>query len=169
MFQPLCSSCCSQTAGEGDRPHGVPGTDHQSKPIISMDIKVGVQPIIQARDGGKEGPDMGKGGPSIYALCLFGQNRSSDNWHTSCQSIDHTAASCPARLVRKRGWMTGGSHQRAAYPEICLKYNKFNGDCKFSRNCRFQHACSRCGKLHPVTKCGRGEKRARMEANDRPF
>lgn len=36
---------------------------------------------------------------------------------------------------------------------ICQKYNKYRGDCKYGAQCQFQHICSRCRGLHPVSQC----------------
>ncbi|KAK3101442.1 hypothetical protein FSP39_003631 [Pinctada imbricata] len=35
--------------------------------------------------------------------------------------------------------------------QICWRFNK--GNCRFNRNCNFQHRCSTCGSNHPVFKC----------------
>ncbi len=108
--------------------------------------------------------------PSLYALCFFGQNRSAENWCAVCQAMDHTTATCPTRLARKWSWVAGGSPQQAGCPlDVCLKYNRFNGDCKFGSSCRFQHVCSNCGERHPATKCPKsgGDKRARVEPGER--
>ncbi len=120
--------------------------------------------------------------PSIYALCFFGQNRSMENWCAECQAIDHTTTMYPTRLGRKRGWTAGGAsgwtaggapgwtaggapQQVSRSADVCLKFNRFNGDCKFGRSCRFLHVCSGCGERHPISKCPRGgDKRARLDS-----
>lgn len=107
--------------------------------------------------------------PSIYALSFTGQASSGENWCVNCQCLDHTTQNCPMRPSKKRTWNTamGSSPQRPAgqrpagqRPPICLKYNKFDGDCKFGKDCRFTHACSSCKEEgHPVSKCkARGAK-----------
>ena len=35
-------------------------------------------------------------------------------------------------------------------PPICLKYNEFDGDCRFGSRCTFAHVCSTCKERHPV-------------------
>lgn len=103
---------------------------------------------------GTTGQSWAKVDPSIYSLCFTGQAISSENWCAHCQSLDHTIQSCPAR-PRRRPWSTApvGPPQQGARNEICQKFNRFNGDCKFGRGCRFKHICSSCGEPHPVSKC----------------
>ncbi len=103
--------------------------------------------------------------PSLYSVCFFGQNASADNWCGTCQSLDHSSTACPIKQSRKRAWPGGSGTvgQRTPRSEVCLKYNKFNGDCKFGRECRFRHACSKCGDPHPASRCKAGDKRQRGE------
>ncbi len=35
---------------------------------------------------------------------------------------------------------------------IIITINRFAGDCKFGRDCRYKHACSACGDPHPISK-----------------
>ncbi len=109
--------------------------------------------------------------PSIYAQCFTGQALSSENWCTRCQCIDHTTASCPYR-PRKKPWHSAGGagpaspsgrQEQAAgrQAQVCIKYNKFDGDCKFGKECRYLHICSSCRQPHPVSRCkALGEKNA---------
>ena len=94
--------------------------------------------------------------PSIYAQCFTGQAMSAENWCAKCLCLDHTSSSCPYRQ-KKRPWNAAfgtGSTQLPARSgmdtPVCIKYNNFNGDCKFGKECRFLHVCSSC-KGHPVT------------------
>ncbi len=50
---------------------------------------------------------------------------------------------------------TGGRDQ-----QLCIKFNKYGGDCKFGKECKFLHACSSCKGPHPVSKCRAGGKAA---------
>ena len=100
--------------------------------------------------------------PSIYAQCFTGQAISAENWCSKCQCLDHTSTNCPYRQ-RKRSRNTAmgvGANQspsRAGLdPPVCIKYNKFNGDCKFGRECRFLHVCSSCKEAHPISRCPKG-------------
>lgn len=109
--------------------------------------------------------------PSIYAQCFTGQALNAESWCARCQNLDHTSANCPFRQ-RKRSWNTamgsGGSqaHNRTGLDsQVCLKYNKFNGDCKFGKDCRFSHVCSSCKEPHPVNRC---PKNARGNASPAP-
>ena len=97
---------------------------------------------------------------SIYTQCFTGQAVSSENWCARCQCLDHTSTNCPYRQ-RKRPWhsMSGvGAGQPAGRNEqqICMKFNKFNGDCKFGKDCRYLHICSVCRENHPVSRCKLG-------------
>lgn len=98
--------------------------------------------------------------PSTYALCFTGQAISSENWCTRCQCLDHTSSSCPMRS-RKRPWSgevepaQQGRHGRQDR-QVCQKYNKFNGDCRFGARCKFAHVCSICQEAHPANKCKAG-------------
>lgn len=98
--------------------------------------------------------------PSIYAQCFTGQAISTENWCTRCQCLDHTSANCPYRQ-RKRPWhsMAGtgpGQSTGRNEQQICMKFNKFNGDCKFGKDCRYLHVCSACRENHPVSRCKLG-------------
>ena len=94
--------------------------------------------------------------PSCYAQCFTGQAKSFENWCSQCQSLDHTAASCPIARPRKRPGSAVGSSTPPKIPsagrhdQVCLKYNKFHGNCKFGRSCKFLHVCSSCkeGQCH---------------------
>ena len=92
--------------------------------------------------------------PSIYAQCFTGQAINTANWCIHCQCLDHTANSCPLR-PRKRTWSSAFPqlHQEKSDKPVCIKYNKFNGDCRFGKECRFRHVCSACGDPHPASKC----------------
>ena len=97
--------------------------------------------------------------PSIYAQCFTGQALTLENWCTKCQSLDHSSANCPTYHQRKRQWSTAlgaGSYQQLARAgqsqEICFKFNKYNGDCRFGKDCHHLHICN-CREPHPVSRC----------------
>ena len=94
--------------------------------------------------------------PSIYSLCFTGQAISVENWCPNCQTLDHTQQTCP---LRSRAIAIGGTvaHQQTK-AELCRRYNRFSGDCKFRMDCKFRHACSSCGEAHPASKCRAGDK-----------
>ena len=112
--------------------------------------------------------------PSIYTQCFTGMAIGAEGWCRLCQSIEHSSETCPlapkqvehatggpqgrASLFRKRAGQTStaGPPKRAvlATPQDhCIKYNRFNGDCKFGSACRYPHVCSTCKGPHPVSKC----------------
>ena len=91
--------------------------------------------------------------PSTYAQCFTNQAISRENWCEKCQSLDHTSGNCPSR-PRKRPWsaMTPQA-QSGSNDDICKKYNRFNGDCKFGKECRYLHICLKCREPHPISRC----------------
>ncbi len=102
--------------------------------------------------------------PSMYAQCFTGQALSTENWCARCQCLDHSSGHCPYR-PQKRPWGAAfGQSPAAEHPPhstaACIKFNCFNGDCKFDKHCRYQHICSSCGGDHPATKCKNGAKAA---------
>ncbi len=111
---------------------------------------------------GVSGTSWAKVDPSIYSLCFTGQTLNTENWCQNCQTLDHTPNTCPLR-PRKRPW--GPATGQAVQPgiktrEVCHRYNRYAGDCKFGRECRYRHICSSCGDPHPASRCkqSRGEK-----------
>ena len=113
--------------------------------------------------------------PSIYTQCFTGMAIGAEGWCKICQSIEHSSESCPlapkqmehtamggpqsrTSTFRKRvgQTLTAGPPKRTAFAtpqDYCIKYNRFNGDCKFGTACRFPHICSACKGPHPVLKC----------------
>ncbi len=99
--------------------------------------------------------------PSIYAQCFTGQVLSTENWCSRCKSLDHPTLRCPLRPA-KRPWEAafgrtkpeqGSNPSNPTTLAACIKFNRYNGDCKFGNRCRFQHVCSGCGGDHPVSRC----------------
>ena len=100
--------------------------------------------------------------PGLYAQCFTGQEACKENWCSSCQELDHKSVDCPFR-PRKRAWNAGygqgeqsgkeagggGKHS----PQVCLKFNRYGGDCKYGRECKFAHVCAKCRGAHPAGKC----------------
>ena len=101
--------------------------------------------------------------PSIYAQCFNGMAISDEGWCRHCHSIEHAAENCPTRQwvdkgVRKRGWSLPAPPAKrgpttTTNEAICRKFNRYGGDCKFGKACKFQHICSQCKGDHPATKC----------------
>ena len=97
--------------------------------------------------------------PSLYAQCFTGQALSAENWCSLCQGLDHTSSRCPFRAqAQKRSWESPFGQALARTPHngsgtTCFKFNRYDGDCKFGKNCRFDHVCSGCGGPHPIKKC----------------
>ena len=111
--------------------------------------------------------DWSKVDPSIYAQCFTGASVSPENWCKRCHSVDHVSDSCPlktssgsrrtppghaASFHRKRG----PPHSN---PEVCKRFNAYDGDCKFADNCIYQHKCDNCNEYsHPATRCSKPKK-----------
>lgn len=107
--------------------------------------------------------------PSIYTQCFTGQEITAENWCGRCQGLDHATPNCPHQS-RKRPWSavnspsaSGGmpsSHPAASRgpQQVCLKFNRYQGDCLFGKECRYQHVCSACRGPHPVSKCNAARK-----------
>ena len=123
--------------------------------------------LQEAAESGQK--DWSKVEPSIYTQCFTGAAINQESWCRSCHSIDHASDMCPIKpggLLRRRK-----SPQMAALPpvkkqppsqsspQICRKFNMFNGDCRFRSACIFQHKCENCGEQgHPATKCQKPKK-----------
>ncbi len=111
-----------------------------------------------------------KAEPSLHAQCFTGQEISKENWCSRCHGVDHQSADCPYGS-RKRTWSGGPSAASVSQPkaaatgghdqQLCIKFNKYGGDCKFGKDCKFLHACTSCKGPHPVSKCRAGSKAAR--------
>ena len=44
----------------------------------------------------------------------------------------------------------------AGQPINCIKYNKYEGDCKFGQGCKYCHVYSICEEPHSMSKCAKG-------------
>ena len=101
--------------------------------------------------------------PGVYAQSFTNYALSAEGWCKHCHSVDHISDTCPSRpkstYSRKRaaGTPYPQTNKRAPVPAsddtICKKYNRYEGDCHFGKNCRFRHICSNCRKDHPVSQC----------------
>ena len=99
---------------------------------------------------------------SIYTQCFTGMSITQEGWCKVCQSIDHSTDSCPLKQVTKRPAAplpaAAGKRFQPEPKAVCIKYNKYDGDCKFRKACRYLHVCSFCEGPHPVTRCGTRKK-----------
>ena len=113
--------------------------------------------------------------PGIYAQCFTDMAIGSEGWCKHCQSIEHTSERCPLvpaypnsmeaglqgriKSQRRPGAALVPPPQKRvqmAYPDdYRIKFNRFKGDCKFGKACRFPHVCSACKGPHPVSMCDR--------------
>lgn len=106
--------------------------------------------------------------PSLYAQCFTGQALSTENWCSQCQGLDHSSGRCPYKpqAQQKRTWGAAFGQSPSRVPPAtssgsgttCFKFNRYNGDCRYGKQCRFEHVCSGCGGPHPVQKCKAGGK-----------
>ena len=120
--------------------------------------------------------DWAKVDPSIYTQCFTGATQTFvEGWCRRCQSVDHVTENCPAKPGPSTGYSAGfdssrrpplAGRKRAApqsIPEVCKKFNKYDGDCRFGENCIFQHKCDNCGEPgHPASKCLKPKKRVQQ-------
>ena len=105
--------------------------------------------------------------PGVYAQSFTNYALSAEGWCKHCHSVDHISETCPTRPKptnpRKRGFAFPHppTTKRPLIPSplapsidetICRKYNRYDGDCHFGRECKFRHVCSNCKKgVHPAT------------------
>ena len=108
--------------------------------------------------------DWSKVDPSIYARCFTGWARP-PTWCTVCVTLDHDTGDCPYAAVQDRRvrrptpYTAGGGGPRSApkMRPVCIKYNKYNGDCRHGETCKFRHVCSQCQGAHPRLQCKQQE------------
>ena len=108
--------------------------------------------------------DWSKVDPSIYARCFTGWAKS-PSWCVICVTLDHDTADCPyassqeRRARRPSPYPSYASNSSSHRPSpkgqvpICIKYNKYNGDCRHGESCKFRHVCSQCQGAHPRAQC----------------
>ena len=111
--------------------------------------------------------DWSKVDPSIYSRSFTGWAKST-SWCELCVTLDHDTADCPYNIKPSYGQVSqpsatrsqlfglqltpkGRSGPRSSF--ICIKYNKYGGDCKYGASCRYKRVCSSCKGNHPRTKC----------------
>ena len=106
--------------------------------------------------------------PSFYSQCFLGMAISAEGWCQCCQSLDHGTDDCPMGRgnPKKKLWQAGARPPRsegstvantmALHATVCLKYNRFDGDCRYGGQCKFRHICSACRGDHPVKRCPGG-------------
>ena len=107
---------------------------------------------------------------------LLAGGAKSTSWCELCVTLDHDTADCPYNIKASYGEASqppatrsqlfglqlapkGRSGPRSSF--ICIKYNKYGGDCKYGASCRYKHICSSCKGNHPRTKCS--SKQAALE------
>jgi hypothetical protein len=109
--------------------------------------------------------DWSRVDPSIYARCFTGWAKS-PSWCVICVTLDHDTADCPyasnqeRRARRSSPYPTsaaagGPSHKPSLKGQapVCIKFNKYNGDCRHGESCKFRHVCSQCQGAHPRSQC----------------
>ncbi len=104
---------------------------------------------------GITGASWAKVDPSSYSLCVTGQASAAENWCPNCHTVEHTQQTCPIGPRKCQQTSTWSSTPQSAgkSSKVCRWYNRFAGNCKFGRDCRYKHAYSACGDLHPISKC----------------
>ena len=111
--------------------------------------------------------------PSIYAQRFTNKAITAENRCDRCHALHHTSSRCPSH-PRKRPWSAVALSIGSSQPdeEICKKYNRFNEDCKFTKESKFLHVCLKCRDTHPITKCktngGGGARNHQVTATSHP-
>jgi len=95
--------------------------------------------------------------PSLYAQCFTGQEILKEYWCGYCMEFDHWTVNCSFRS-RKWSWTTGHRYTEQTGKEAGggsklglqagLKFNRYNGDCRYGWECKFAHVCT-----NAVSKC----------------
>ena len=113
------------------------------------------------------GMTWAKVNPSIYLQYFISMAANTEGWCKQCQSIKHPSDRCPdappldpvphqgqsrGASVCKRPWpvLPSPSPKRATLSgpsDFCIMFNRFHGECKFGKSCRFPHVCSQCRGL----------------------
>ena len=137
----------------------------------------------QAAAAGQE--DWSKVDPSLYARCFTGWARST-GYCEQCMTLEHDAVDCPyshgsepTPPKRPRREFANPSQPRervgmaTGIPGVCMKYNRYAGDCKFGARCKFLHVCQRCAQEgrqlpHPQSQCTRQAQGSGIEAPKPP-
>jgi hypothetical protein len=106
--------------------------------------------------------DWSRVDPSIYAQCFTGWAKS-PSWCVICVTLDHDTADSPyasnqerrARRPSPYAAAGGPSHKPSLKGQapVCIKFNKYNGDCRHGESCKFRHVCSQCQGAHPRSQC----------------
>ena len=112
---------------------------------------------------GTRGQSCARVDPSIYSLC-FTEQAIGESWCGTCQTLDHTPQTCPARQAKRPWNMAFGGQQAQAVSwkgETCRRFNRNAGDCCFGKECCYKHSCSTCGGLHPASRCKARERPGR--------
>ena len=145
-----CSSAGSPSTRKTGRPNGLPVPYRSREQEVQVAILGDIRSEFQAGGNWKSKSAVGEGrAQPVYA----GQEL---NWCTKCH---HSSADCPYQ-TRKCPWSTvagsTGGTPRNSRNEQRLKYNRYQENCRFGRECHFQHVCSNCRGPYPVSRCKAG-------------
>ena len=85
----------------------------------------------------------------LYTQLFSGRAEESENWCSHCFTADHSRRRCPFQGQPRRvpgelgASIPGVGASRAS--QVCHKFNRFNGDCRWGPDCPYRHICSKCG------------------------
>ena len=92
---------------------------------------------------------------SLYTECFTGQTL---RWVVEAPRGRQEGQSKEQTYGRKRMRMGADPPEADAERadlgcQVCAKYNKYKGNCRFGTRCKYTHSCSRCRGPHPVSEC----------------
>ena len=152
MFWNLCKRTGHTVPLACARAVGIHGGHHQSKQALQVafvgDIRCFIS-TVHARMEETAQKDWLKVHPSIYYARSFTGWVKTSSWCTWCVRLDHDNTTCPFNAAITQHHRHNPTRRMEPYPthlrnsdQTCIKYNRYNGDCKFGENCKFRHICS---------------------------
>ena len=101
------------------------------------------------------------------AICSMFYGPSLHSRELVCHMPEHLSRHSKVPLQKPEATLvsciwSGASSKSPGVPtgkELCIKCNRYNGDCRYGTKCRYPHACNSCGESHPVTQCGKADTR----------
>ncbi len=110
-----------------------------SHPWAKIDPSIYSQWQVAQRDGAS-----GARASTIPRTCVQG-----DHLHPgSAHGRQHSVQQEESRYLSQ-----SASNTSLPQIQVCLKYNRSDGECSFGPRCRFLHCCSKCRGNHPLKKC----------------
>lgn len=118
--------------------------------------------------------DWSKVDLSIYARCFTGQAKN-PSWCVICLTLDHDTADCPYastqehKARRPSPYPSYASGSSSHWPSskgqapVCIKFNKYDEDCRHGEACKFRHAMSAACAREPTLAPSASRRRVRHQ------